>query len=181
MDLKKRERGASGMDAMKPARGKREAFARTARIYAASEILSVGAIVLVVWLTRDWIGVDKQKIIGASFPFSMNNLPVIWGFLHSLMGISAARIALKPDSKMRTYAIKTYIYQLAFHLLWVIWLFGFGWYGFALAWLLMLWVQVAWMIAAFRQLDSPAAWMQLPYLIWMPVSVYLNVAAMVSN
>lgn len=151
------------------------------KVYGISILLAVGGGGLSGWLTRDGAQLYAQTILRPPFSPPGVVFPVAWSILYLLMGISAARIYGKPDSEMRLYALKTYGWQLLFNWMWSIWFFSFQWYGFAFLWLLMLLVQVAWMIAAFRVLDRRAAWLQIPYLGWLFFAAYLNLGVLVLN
>lgn len=137
------------------------------KVYLESIVLAVGGGALSGWLICGRAVQYTEKITQLSFSLSWIPFTVIWEILYLLMGISAARIYLKADSEMRSYALKTYCWQLLFNWTWGVWLFNLQWYGFAFWWLLALAVQVIWMIAAFRELDILAARLQIPYLIWL--------------
>ena len=47
--------------------------------------------------------------------------------------------------------------------------------------LLILWVLVAWMIWTFYKVEPLAAWLQVPYLIWLTFAAYLNFAVWLIN
>lgn len=132
------------------------------------------------WLIWENAQQYAQKMTGTLL-LTPDTLWMVWAVLYALMGGGAARIYLRPMSEMRSYALKTYLWQLLFCFFWPIWLFNFHWYGFAFLWLLALWVQIAWMIAAFRQLDRPAAWLQMPYLLWVAFSGYCNLRVCLQN
>lgn len=59
----------------------------------------------------------------------------------------------------------------------------FNWqkFGLALIWLLLLWVLALSMIRCFYQLDPPAAWLQIPYLLWLTFAAYLNFGVWMLN
>lgn len=100
--------------------------------------------------------------------------PIVWGILFLLMGIGAARVWLTPPSGDRTTALRIFLLQLAFNFFWSILFFNFQAFGLALIWLLILWGLILWMIFSFRQVDLPAAWLQVPYLLWVTFAAYLN-------
>ena len=54
-------------------------------------------------------------------------------------------------------------------------------FGLALVWLLALWALIIWMIGAFHPVDAPAAWLQLPYLLWVTFAAYLNLGTWMLN
>lgn len=103
--------------------------------------------------------------------------PVVWGILYALMGVSAARIAMTD----RRSGLNLFVAQLTVNFFWSLLFFNAAVYGFAAAWLALLWVLVLLMILAFRKADRLAAWLQLPYLLWLAFALYLNVGVWVLN
>ena len=100
--------------------------------------------------------------------------PIVWSILYALMGIGAARIRLAPESKARHRALNVFIAQLIVNFFWSLIFFNAQAYGFALIWLLLLWVLVICMILAFYRVDPKAALLQIPYLLWVTFAAYLN-------
>ena len=101
--------------------------------------------------------------------------PVVWTILYILMGISAYLIKVSNASEEEiSDALMLYRYQLIVNFLWPIFFFNFGWYLFAFAWLLLLWVLVIFMIRKFYTISKPAAYLNIPYLIWLTFAAYLN-------
>lgn len=100
--------------------------------------------------------------------------PVVWGLLYALLGFGAARIYLSPQGKDRFWALNLYFVQLVVNFFWSLIFFNARAYGFALVWLVLLWVLVLAMIFQFRRVDPLAAWLQLPYLAWLAFAAYLN-------
>ena len=107
--------------------------------------------------------------------------PIVWGILFLLMGIGAARIAGTEDSGARRRALLIFALQLAFNFFWSIIFFNLQNFGFALLWLAALWCLIVWMIAAFRRLDPLAAWLQVPYVLWVTFAAYLNFGVWMLN
>lgn len=100
--------------------------------------------------------------------------PVVWAVLFALMGISAARVWLKEPGPARGRSLLVYALQLAVNFCWSPIFFNARAFGWALLTLLLLWVLIVWMIFAFRRVDRTAAWLQLPYLLWVSFAGYLN-------
>ena len=107
--------------------------------------------------------------------------PIAWSILYALMGIGAARIAEKPDSRERTVSLGLFGIQLAFNFIWSFLFFGAQAFGFAFVWLAALLILVLWMTIWFSRLDHPAAWLQLPYLLWLVFAGYLNYGVWMLN
>lgn len=126
------------------------------------------------WLTRDATRIYQDTIVRP--PLSPPGLvfPIVWFILYALMGISVARVYLTPASQARSRGLTLYLVQLAFNFFWSILFFSSQRFGFALIWLAVMWVLILWMILVFRRIDRPAAWLQLPYLIWTAFAFYLN-------
>lgn len=100
--------------------------------------------------------------------------PIVWGILYALMGISAARIWMAPKSAARSRGLNLYFVQLIVNFFWSLIFFNAQAYGFAFLWLLLLWALVLWMILTFRKVDPLAAYIQIPYLIWLTFAAYLS-------
>ena len=101
--------------------------------------------------------------------------PVVWVILYALMGIAAARVMLTEDTPQRDRAINLYIAQLIVNFFWPLFFFNLMAYGFSVVWLLILWVLVLLTILQFRKIDRVAAWLLLPYLVWLTFAAYLNI------
>ena len=54
-------------------------------------------------------------------------------------------------------------------------------FGFAFLWLVLLWVLVLLMILSFRKIDKTAAWLQIPYLLWLTFAAYLSFGVWLLN
>ena len=101
--------------------------------------------------------------------------PVVWGVLYALMGISAARIYLSPPGRNRSKALNLYVIQLVVNFFWSLIFFNAQAYGFAFLWLLLLWGLVLQMILTFHKVDPAAAYLQIPYLLWLTFAAYLSI------
>ena len=100
--------------------------------------------------------------------------PIVWTILFILMGISAARVWIASENKQRNGGLLLYAIQLAVNFFWSIFFFNLQAYGFSFFWLLLLWVLVLLMIISFSKNDKIAAYLQIPYLLWLTFAGYLN-------
>ncbi|MBO5868144.1 MAG: tryptophan-rich sensory protein [Oscillospiraceae bacterium] len=100
--------------------------------------------------------------------------PIVWGILYALMGFSVARIRLLPQNDDTRKGTNLFIAQLIVNFFWSLIFFNAQAYGFALIWLVLLWVLVFLMIKVFNKADTPAAGLQIPYLLWLTFAAYLN-------
>ena len=74
-----------------------------------------------------------------------------------------------------------FITQLVVNFFWSLIFFNAQAYGFAFLWLLLLWVLVLAMILIFRNIDPLAAYLQIPYLLWLTFAAYLNLGVWFLN
>ena len=107
--------------------------------------------------------------------------PVVWTVLFALMGIGAGLVAAEPPSPERSRGLNRMVTQLILNFFWPLLFFNLQAYGFALVWLLVLWIVVLLMILQFRKTVPLAAWLQIPYLLWLSFAVYLNAGVWLLN
>ena len=129
---------------------------------------------LSAWLSRDGMKVYSETVNQPPLSPPMWLFPVVWGILFLLMGYSAARIYLAPESRQRSRGLNLFIAQLIVNFFWSLIFFNAQAFGLAFVWLLLLWVLVLWMILTFRKVDPVAAWLQIPYLLWLTFAAYLS-------
>lgn len=102
--------------------------------------------------------------------------PIVWTILYVLMGISSARIWLQ--KKNHPYevmdALVSYALQLIFNFFWAIIFFNMQTFLFAFIWLIVLWTAILKMIFKFSLLDKTAAYLNIPYALWVTFAGYLN-------
>ena len=133
------------------------------------------------WLSREGMEVYSQTVTQPPLSPPMWLFPVVWGILYALMGIGAARIWMAPESPERKRGLNLFVAQLVVNFFWSPIFFNLQAFGFAFVWLLLLWALVASMIWTFYQVDPLAAWLQVPYLIWLTFAAYLNLAVWLIN
>lgn len=107
--------------------------------------------------------------------------PIVWSILYTLMAISAARVWLTDNSRMRNRSMIIYALQLFFNFFWSVLFFNFEAYGLALMWLVVLWVLILLMIVQFSKSDRIAGLLQIPYLLWVSFAGYLNYTVWMLN
>ncbi|MBU6426679.1 tryptophan-rich sensory protein [Patescibacteria group bacterium] len=70
--------------------------------------------------------------------------------------------------------IAVFAVQLALNVFWSIIFFGYHQTGLAFFWLLALWVSIVYVMVNFRRVSRAAAWLLLPYLLWVSFAGVLN-------
>jgi len=68
-----------------------------------------------------------------------------------------------------------------FNFFWTILFFNLQMYLFAFIWLAILWVMILLMIISFYRIDKTAAYLQIPYLLWVSFAGYLNFMVWILN
>ena len=143
--------------------------------------LAEGVGLMAGFLTRDGVAWFTENAMKPPLNPPAVVFPIVWTILYALMGIGAARVSLTQPSDARNRGQNLFLIQLGVNFLWSILFFTVRDYGAALALLLVLWVLLAAMILAFDRVDSPAAWLQVPYLVWVTFAAYLNWGVSVLN
>ena len=133
------------------------------------------------WLTRKSVKIYNAAVKQPPLSPPSIVFPIVWGILFILMGMGAARIYLSPASKARSRSLLLFLVQLAFNFFWSIIFFNLQAFGFAFLWLIALWILILLMILSFREVDQPAAWLQIPYLLWVSFAAYLNFGVWLLN
>lgn len=133
---------------------------------------SVG--VLAGLLTREGTRLYAASVVKPPLSPPAIVFPIVWSILYALMGVSAARVYLAPDSVFRTRSLRIFWLQLAFNFVWSILFFNLEAFGLAFVWLVILWALILMMILAFSKVDRLAALLQIPYLLWVTFAGYLN-------
>lgn len=133
------------------------------------------------WLTREGTKIYQATVEQPPLSPPPLVFPIVWGILFALMGIGAARVYLSPISGNRTRALLVFGLQLLFNFFWSIIFFNLQAFGFAFLWLAVLWGLILGMIVLFARVDKAAAYLQIPYLLWVTFALYLNVGVWMLN
>ena len=100
----------------------------------------------------------------------------VWLALYVLMGTSAWLIWGERYHRGRNTALAAYTVQLLLNAAWAPLFFGARNIGAGLFVIVALCLAVAWTIREFAAVRPAAAWMLLPYLVWVGVASALNFA-----
>ena len=99
----------------------------------------------------------------------------MWTVLYVLMGISAAWVYLTPAPKReKRRAFLSYGISLFFNFFWSIFFFRLRLFLFSFFWLLALLCFVLKTVADYRDVSPRAAYLQIPYALWVTFAGYLN-------
>lgn len=134
--------------------------------------LAVGA--LSSYFTRNTMEI-YQQLKQPSFAPPGWIFPIVWTILFILMGIASYRVYLKGIERTDVKnALTYYAIQLVFNFFWTIIFFRFGLRGFALIWLIILWILIGITTVKFYKIDKVAGYLMLPYIIWVSFAGLLN-------
>lgn len=104
----------------------------------------------------------------------------VWVTLYALMGISLW-LVWKSNSGEKKRAIWLFVVQLALNAIWSPIFFGAHSIGNALAVIVLLWAAIVLTILIFKKISKPAAWLLVPYILWVSFAGYLNYAIWTLN
>lgn len=106
----------------------------------------------------------------------------VWTTLFALMGIAAFLVWRKGlDRKDVKIALVLFVGQLVLNALWSIIFFGLRGPGGALIEIVFLWLAILAMIIAFAKISKTAAWLLMPYILWVSFAGYLNYSIWMLN
>ncbi len=106
--------------------------------------------------------------------------PIVWTVLYAVMGYSAYLIH-RSDSLSKGRCLAVYWAQLIVNFSWSIVFFRFEALWGAFGVILLLLVLIAAMILCFRKISPLAAYLNIPYLLWVMFATYLNFATAIIN
>jgi tryptophan-rich sensory protein len=98
----------------------------------------------------------------------------VWTTLYILMGISLFLIWKSPEGKNRSNSLTLFFIQLLLNFAWSFIFFQFHQVGAAFIEIILLWVSILLMIRAFYGTVTLAAYLQIPYLLWVTFATLLN-------
>lgn len=101
----------------------------------------------------------------------------VWTMLYALMGIAAFLIWRKGFNKKSVkVALGVFGVQLVLNVLWSVLFFGLHNPFAAFVEILLLWLAIFWTIILFYKLSRAAAYLLIPYFVWVSFAAYLNFA-----
>jgi len=98
----------------------------------------------------------------------------VWTTLYLLMGVSLYMIWQTPTSELRKKAIRIFCFQLFLNFWWSFIFFQFHLIGLAFIEIILIWMSIFWMIRVFSEINRMAAYLQIPYLLWVSFATILN-------
>ena len=145
------------------------------RNFIISVAISLGVGILSALLTRGNMNIYEEVSTPPLSPPSFL-FPVVWTVLYVLMGISAAMVYNTRTSPLarRKEALTLYYVSLFFNFFWSIIFFNIRAFLFAFVWLLVLLTLIILTIVKYYKINKTAAYLQIPYAVWVTFAGYLN-------
>jgi tryptophan-rich sensory protein len=115
-------------------------------------------------------GLEKSSLTPPDWLFG-----IVWPSLFSLMVLSALLVLWRAGSfHAASRPLGVYFAMLMVNVGWSLFFFGLKQVPLSLGVLTALWLLILAMMGEFAHISKPAAWLQLPYLIWVTFAGYLN-------
>lgn len=136
-------------------------------------LLVGGLVYLITASSIDYASLNNPPLAPPSFLF-----PIVWTILYVLMGVS---YTLTEQNGMDNITKGVYILQLVLNALWSVIFFNLKWRLLAFIWILLLIAAVLCWIIRMIPYSKKAAYLQLPYLIWLVFAAYLSLGVYILN
>lgn len=108
--------------------------------------------------------------------------PIVWTILYALMGVSLYLIVNSNiDKQNKKIAVLIFMMQLFFNFIWTIVFFRLKLCQVAFVIICILLFLILLTILAFKKINKPAAYILIPYLVWVAFATYLNLGYCVLN
>jgi benzodiazapine receptor len=100
----------------------------------------------------------------------------VWTTLYTILGISLFMIWKMDAGRERNQAVLIFMVQLLLNFCWSFFFFYFKMIGVALVDILLLWITIIFMLVWFYKIKPLAAYINIPYLLWVTFATALNMA-----
>jgi len=137
----------------------------------------IGSIFTVSAIPNWYAGIVKPALNPPSWVFGP-----AWTTLYALMGIAAFLIWKSGwEKKEIKKALGVFGIQLFLNAFWSIIFFGLQNPFWAFVEIIVLWLAILWTVLAFYKISRPAAYLLLPYILWVSFAAYLNYSIWMLN
>jgi len=106
----------------------------------------------------------------------------VWTILYFLMGVAAYMVWIKDLRKKQVkIALSFFLTQLVFNFFWSILFFGLHSPILGLIDIVILWILIFIAITKFHKISQTAAYLMIPYLLWVSFASLLNLSIVLLN
>lgn len=131
------------------------------------------------FITRNSIAIYKSLTLPPGAPPGFV-FPIVWMILYIFMGI-ASYLVFSSHHSLKGTALTLYGIQLMVNFFWPIIFFSMQLYLIAFIWIILLIILVAVMLVLFYKINHTAAYLIIPYLLWLIFASYLNYGVFALN
>ena len=145
------------------------------------------AIPLAVGLLSAFLTMDSMKIYGEinTPPLAPPSIlfPIVWSILYILMGVSSAMIYINRENNpgYTRRGLAYYAMGLIANFAWSIIFFNVRAFRIAFVWLLLLLYLIIRTILCYFKVNRIAAYLQIPYALWVTFAGYLTLGVVLLN
>ena len=100
----------------------------------------------------------------------------VWSLLYCSMGVAAWLVSRKGNAQFLAWPLGLFLLQLVFNALWTPLFFGMHRPGLALLDIIALWLAIAGTTISFYPVSRVAAYLFVPYWLWVSFATLLNAA-----
>ena len=147
------------------------------RIYIIAIAIPIGVGLLSTLFTKDNMNIYEELIVPNIAPPALV-FPIVWTVLYTLMGVSSAMVYNRriTDTADVRSALTTYAVSLVINFGWSIIFFNANAFLLSFLWLILLLYFVIKTILEYKKIEPLAAYLQIPYALWVIFAGYLNIA-----
>jgi benzodiazapine receptor len=98
----------------------------------------------------------------------------VWTLLYILMGVSLYLVWSTAPGIQRDIAMAVFLFQLLLNFGWSFLFFYYQRIGLALAEIILMWISILVMLILFYRVKPIAAWINVPYILWVSFATILN-------
>ncbi|HSV95016.1 MAG TPA: TspO/MBR family protein [Spirochaetia bacterium] len=98
----------------------------------------------------------------------------VWTTLFIMMGIALYLVWSTKMSNKICMALKLFGAQMVLNILWSVFFFGMKDFWLAFGEIIVLWIFIFATIVSFGKVNKTAAWLLVPYIMWVSFASYLN-------
>lgn len=136
----------------------------------------VGTLFTVSAIPMWYAGLVKPELSPPNWIFAP-----VWTTLYTLMGIALYLVWKKLPERGAVSALWLFGLQLALNAVWSPIFFGLQNTGLALIVIVLMWVAIVLTIVTFAKVSRTAAWLLVPYVLWVSFATYLNYSIWILN
>lgn len=152
------------------------------KTYAVAIAIPIAVGLLSALFTKDSMDIYEEIIVPPLAPPSWL-FPIAWGILYVLMGISSGLVYTKKEisPEAARVGLTTYAVSLVINFAWSLLFFNAGAFLLSFIWLLLLLYTIIRTIYYYRKVYNVAAYLQIPYVLWVIFAGYLNFSIWLMN